>query len=109
MILVQQDAQKTDSEQRVANLLLSPRAEVDAKPELEIYADDVKCAHGATVGQLDLAALHYLRSRGIAEDQARALLMRGFAAEVLERIGIDTLREACAARLGYGAEAELAA
>jgi Fe-S cluster assembly protein SufD len=107
MILVKQDAQKTDSEQRVANLLLSPRAEVDAKPELEIYADDVKCAHGATVGQLDETALQYLRSRGIDEAQGRALLMRAFAGEVLQRIGIEALREACAARLGYGSEAEI--
>lgn len=103
-IVVQPGAQKTDSEQRVANLLLSPRAEVDAKPELEIYADDVKCAHGATVGQLDEVALGYLRSRGIPPEQARALLLRAFAVEVLRAIALPQLRAALEARLGFAAE-----
>lgn len=91
-VIVRPGAQKTDSEQRIANLLLSRKAEVNAKPELEIYADDVKCAHGSTVGQLDETALAYLRSRGIARDIARALLLRAFATEVLDRIEWPALR-----------------
>ncbi len=85
-IVVHPGAQKTDSEQRIANLILSPKAEINAKPELEIYADDVKCAHGATFGQLDLAALFYLRSRGLPEPEARALLTLAFAMEPLRQI-----------------------
>lgn len=85
-IVVHPGAQKTDSEQRVANLILSPKAEINAKPELEIYADDVKCAHGATFGQLDLTALFYLRSRGLPLDEARALLTLAFAMEPLRQI-----------------------
>jgi len=103
-VVVQPGAQKTDSEQHVANLLLSRKAEVNAKPELEIYADDVKCAHGATVGQLDEVALEYLRSRGIAAADARALLLRAFGSEVLEKIAIPALRHRLALRLGLGAE-----
>lgn len=76
-------ADKTDSAMTCANLLLSNRAEVDAKPELEIYADDVKCSHGATVGQLDEAQVFYLRARGIAEAAARELLMTAFARDAL--------------------------
>lgn len=82
----------TDAVQANANLLLSPQAEVDTKPELEIYADDVKCAHGATTGQLDTAALFYLRSRGIDEDTARTLLTFAFADTVLTRMGLVALR-----------------
>jgi Fe-S cluster assembly protein SufD len=85
-IVVRPGAQKTDSQQRVASLLLSRRAEIDAKPELEIYADDVKCAHGATTGQLDETALAYLRSRGIDLATARALLLKAFATEILARV-----------------------
>ena len=91
-ILVAQDAQRTDAMQRCDNLLLSRLAEADARPELEIYADDVKCAHGATVGQLDEDALFYLRSRGIDSAHARQLLTYAFAAEVLERIAHAPLR-----------------
>ncbi|WEN42002.1 FeS cluster assembly protein SufD [Thauera sp. GDN1] len=91
-ILVAQDAQRTDAMQRCDNLLLSRLAEADARPELEIYADDVKCAHGATVGQLDEDALFYLRSRGIDSAHARQLLTYAFAAEVLERIAHTPLR-----------------
>jgi Fe-S cluster assembly protein SufD len=86
-------AQKTDGKQTNHSLLLSPEARVDTKPQLEIFADDVKCTHGATVGRLDLAALFYMKSRGIGADQARALLTYAFAAEVLETIELDTLRE----------------
>ncbi|AVR88297.1 Fe-S cluster assembly protein SufD [Thauera aromatica] len=91
-IIVAQDAQRTDALQRCDNLLLSPLAEADARPELEIYADDVKCAHGATVGQLDEDALFYLRARGVDSEHARQLLTYAFAAEVLERIAQPPLR-----------------
>ena len=91
-ILVAQDAQRTDAMQRCDNLLLSRMAEADARPELEIYADDVKCAHGATVGQMDEDALFYLRSRGVDAAHARQLLTYAFAAEVLERIAHTPLR-----------------
>lgn len=92
-IVVHPGAQKTDSEQRVANLILSPRAEINAKPELEIYADDVKCAHGATFGQIDQAALFYLRSRGLPEAEARALLIFAFGMEPLRQIPHAGFRE----------------
>lgn len=92
-IVVHKDAQKTDSEQSSAALLLSKKAEVDAKPELEIYADDVKCAHGSTVGQLDEDAVFYLTSRGIEQAAARAILTYSFADELLKNIEIDALRK----------------
>ena len=82
-VVVQAGSQKADAQQSSRNLLLSPHAEIDVKPQLEIHADDVKCGHGATVGQLDEAQVFYLRSRGIAADAARALLLRGFAEEAL--------------------------
>ena len=82
-VVVQPGAQKADAQQSSRNLLLSPHAEIDVKPQLEIHTDDVKCSHGATVGQLDEAQVFYLRSRGIAADTARALLLRGFAGEAL--------------------------
>ncbi len=90
-ILVRQDAQKTNSAQESRNLLLSPRAHVDTKPQLEILADDVKCSHGATVGQLDAEEMFYLQSRGLPEAQARNLLTYAFAAEVIDRIALPTL------------------
>ena len=98
-IVVAAGAMRTDAIQRTDNLLLSPRAEADARPELEIYADDVKCAHGATVGQIDEASLFYLRSRGIDEPHARNLLTYAFAAEALARIGLAPLRRRAAATL----------
>ena len=82
-VVVQPGALKADALQSSRNLLLSPHAEIDVKPQLEIYTDDVKCGHGATVGQLDAAEIFYLRSRGIDADEARALLLRGFAEEAL--------------------------
>ncbi len=91
-IVVHKDAQKTDSEQSSAALLLAKNAEVDAKPELEIYADDVKCAHGATIGQLDQTAVFYLQSRGVDEASARSILTYSFADEVIRRVGIEALR-----------------
>lgn len=98
-IIVAQDAQRTDAVQRCDNLLLSKMAEADARPELEIYADDVKCAHGATVGQIDDNALFYLRTRGVDETHARQLLTYAFAAEVIERIAQDALRRHARATL----------
>ncbi len=91
-ILVRPDAQKTDAVQTNKNLLLSRRALVNSTPALEILADDVKCRHGSTTGQLDAQALFYLRSRGIDEEAARALLTWAFAADVAERIRIPSVR-----------------
>lgn len=92
-IIVAQDAQNTNADQQNNNLLLSKDAEADCKPQLEIYADDVKCSHGVTVGQLDSKSLFYLRSRGIDAESARALLTFAFANEVIERIKIESVRE----------------
>jgi len=78
-VIVRPDAQHIDAQQSTRNLLLSPNAEIDTRPELEIYANDVKCSHGATTGQLDATALFYLRSRGLSEAEARAILIRAFA------------------------------
>lgn len=91
-IHVHQIAQKTDGYQLSNNLLLSPMAEMNVKPELEIYADDVKCSHGTTTGQLDETPLFYLRSRGIPEQQARALLIEAFLGEVVDKITVDETR-----------------
>ena len=90
---VHPNAQKSDATQSNRNLLLSNDAEIDTKPQLEIYADDVKCAHGATVGQLDEEKVFYLRSRGLDEASARGLLIYGFARDVLDRMQIDPIRE----------------
>jgi Fe-S cluster assembly protein SufD len=92
-IYVRQDAQKTDAKQTNQTLLLSDDATINTKPQLEIYADDVKCTHGATVGQLDDEALFYLRTRGLGEAEARALLTFAFANDVISRIQVDALRE----------------
>ncbi len=93
-IVVHADAQRTDGHQTCKTLLLSDRAEIDAKPELEIYADDVKCSHGATAGAIDEDALFYLRSRGIPEAAARGLLVRSFLAETLHDVKPEPLAEA---------------
>ncbi len=85
-IIVRPGAQKTDAIQKNRNLLLSPDAVIDTKPQLEIYNNDVRCTHGATIGQLDAEALFYLRSRGIGAEQARDLLINAFAADVVERV-----------------------
>lgn len=95
-LVVHKDAQRTDGHQMSRALLLSDRAEMDAKPELEIYADDVKCSHGSTTGQIDETALFYLRSRGIPEALARNLLIQSFIAEALEEISDVRVREAMA-------------
>lgn len=92
-IVVAQDAQQTNADQQNNNLLLSKGAEADTLPQLEIYADDVKCSHGATVGQLDPKSLFYLRSRGINLQSAISLLTIGFANEVIDRINVDALRD----------------
>ncbi|MFP4136844.1 MAG: Fe-S cluster assembly protein SufD [Halomonas sp.] len=92
-VVVKRDSQKIEGFQSNANLLLSDRAEIDAKPELEIYADDVKCSHGTTTGQLDQEAIYALRSRGIDRQTARGLLTLAFAGEVLEAVDIDVVAE----------------
>ncbi len=91
-IIVRKDAQKTDAIQSNKNLLLSKDATINTKPQLEIWADDVRCTHGATVGQLDAEALFYLRSRGVGAAAAQAMLTNAFAGDVLERIKIAALR-----------------
>src|SRR5207237_2708922 len=91
-IYVRQDAQKTDAKQTNQTLLLSDDATINTKPQLEIFADDVKCTHGATVGQLDEQQLFYLRARGIGLEQARALLTFAFANDIVGRIKVPGLR-----------------
>jgi Fe-S cluster assembly protein SufD len=92
-ILVREGAQQTDSGQQSRNLLISDKARVDTKPQLEIFADDVKCAHGATVGQIEADELFYLKSRGLSDTAARNLLTYAFAAQVIERIPVKSLVE----------------
>jgi Fe-S cluster assembly protein SufD len=98
-VVVHPGARGIDARQSNDNLLLSDQAEIDTKPELEIYSDDVKCAHGSTVGELDAEHLFYLRSRGVDEAQAREILTAAFAAAVLERIPALGIREPLAARV----------
>jgi Fe-S cluster assembly protein SufD len=92
-IYVHPDAQKTDAKQTNQTLLLSESAVINAMPQLEIFADDVKCTHGATVGQLDAESIFYLRTRGIDKEAARALLTYAFANDIVGRIGVDSLRD----------------
>jgi Fe-S cluster assembly protein SufD len=92
-IIVRQDAQKTNAYQSNKNVLLSDEAHVNTKPQLEIFANDVKCSHGATTGQLDEEALFYLRSRGIGKAEAKAMLTHAFAADVLENIKHEEIKE----------------
>jgi len=105
-IIVRPGAQKTDAKQSNKNLLLSDDATINTKPQLEIYADDVKCTHGATVGQIDPEAIFYLRSRGIGQDEARQMLTYAFANEIIGRIKYaplaERLEDAVFARLGVG-------
>ena len=91
-IIVRPGAQRTDSKQTNNNLLLSRDARADSQPQLEIYADDVKCTHGSTVGPLDPTALYYLRSRGLGADEAQAMLTYGFGTEILARVGVPEVR-----------------
>lgn len=99
-ILVDEDSQKTEARQYSRALLLSPQAEVDTKPELRIYADDVQCAHGAAIGELDPDHLFYLRARGIDEATARALLVEAFIGEVVDRIPVEPARALVAGLVG---------
>jgi Fe-S cluster assembly protein SufD len=92
-IIVRPDAQKTDAKQTNKALLLSDEAVIDTKPELEIFANDVKCTHGAAIGQLDDAAMFYLRSRGLGVGEARAMLVHAFAGDILNRVKIQPVRE----------------
>ncbi len=92
-IYVARDAQKTNAYQNNNNILLKPTATINTMPFLEIYADDVKCSHGATVGQLDTNAMFYMRQRGISQENARLLLMYAFAADIIKEISIEALRE----------------
>ncbi|WP_407527589.1 Fe-S cluster assembly protein SufD [Lacibacter sp. MH-610] len=92
-IFVRQDAQKTNAYQSNKNVLLSDAATVNTKPQLEIFADDVKCSHGCTVGRLDEEALFYLKARGIGDKEAKALLLHAFAGEILEKIELEPIRE----------------
>jgi Fe-S cluster assembly protein SufD len=98
-IIVRPDAQKTDARQTNRALLLSEDAQINTKPQLEIFANDVKCTHGAAVGQLDEEALFYLRSRGLGEAEARQLLIRAFAADVLNRMPLQMVRSSVEDRL----------
>ena len=98
-IFVRPEAQKTDAKQTNRNLLLSDDATIDTKPQLEIFADDVKCTHGATVGQLDPESIFYLRARGIGLEIARKMLLHAFASEIVNRISIEPLRDHLDAKL----------
>jgi Fe-S cluster assembly protein SufD len=92
-VLVRKDSQNTNAYQSNNNILLTDLARISTRPQLEIYADDVKCSHGATIGQLDDEAMFYLRSRGIGKEEARVLLMYAFAYEVLDKISVGALKE----------------
>jgi len=110
-IVVRPDAQRINGHQLNKTLLLSDKAEIDTKPELEIFADDVKCSHGATAGELDEDALFYLRSRGIPHDEARGMLIESFLGEAIEPIGNEVIRTAIGdrARSWFGRDAQEAA
>ncbi len=98
-IIVRQDAQKTDAKQTNRALLLSDTAQINTKPQLEIFADDVKCTHGAAIGQLDDDAIFYLRARGLTYLEARDMLIHAFAGDILDRVKIEGLRVALEAEL----------
>ncbi len=93
LVYVAPDAQRTDAQQQNRNMLLGDKARIDTKPQLEIYADDVKCSHGATVGQMDDEAILYMRQRGLSESLARRLQIEGFVAEVIDRCEFEALRQ----------------
>jgi len=92
-VFVKPEAQKTDAKQTNRNLVLSDHAKVDTKPQLEIFADDVRCTHGATVGQLDEMALFYAQSRGLPAEEARRVLTYAFAAEVIDEVSLQPVRD----------------
>jgi Fe-S cluster assembly protein SufD len=91
-VIVRPDAQKTNAFQENNNIILSQEALINTKPQLEIFADDVKCSHGATIGQLDKDAMFYLKSRGIGEESARAILIHAFASDVIKSVKVDAVR-----------------
>jgi Fe-S cluster assembly protein SufD len=103
-ILVRQDAQKTNAFQSNKNILLSPEATMNTKPQLEIFADDVKCSHGATIGQLNEEPLFYLRSRGLSDQSAKALLTMAFINDIIEYVKIEPLKEAIRRSISGGME-----
>lgn len=94
LVYVAPDAQRTDARQQSRNVLLSERARIETMPQLEIYADDVKCSHGATVGQMDADAILYMRQRGLSESEARRLQIEGFVGDIVRRCGLEPLGEA---------------
>ena len=98
-VLVRRDAQRTNAYQSNKSIVVSDTAHMYSKPELEIYADDVKCSHGATTGRLEPESIFYLRSRGISEERARALLLGAFAREVLESVERLEVRDVLSAEL----------
>ncbi len=98
MVYVARDAQRTDASQHNRNLQLTDNAHIFTRPQLEIYADDVKCAHGATIGRLDEEAVYYMRQRGISESEARRMQLHGFAADIINHCPSDTSRETIAAK-----------
>ena len=104
-VFVRQDAQKTNAFQSNQNILLTDTADMNSKPELEIYADDVKCSHGSTTGQFDEEAVFYLRSRGIGEENARKLLIQAFADDVLDNVSNEALRDWLTERVAQQFEA----
>ncbi|HSV88994.1 MAG TPA: SufD family Fe-S cluster assembly protein, partial [Bacteroidales bacterium] len=106
-VKVQRDAQQTKAYQNNKNLLLTDEAKVNSQPHLEIYADDVKCSHGATIGQLEPDAMFYLRSRGISEKTARQLMMLAFADEIVKEISIEPLRQKIGAMVEKRLKGEL--
>ena len=94
-IMVRPESQKIDAFQSNNNLLLSDESTIDTKPQLEIYADDVKCSHGCTIGQLDKEALFYMKSRGLAEKEAKALLTYAFTNEAIDKISVPEFKDKC--------------
>ena len=106
-IMVRPDAQKIDAFQSNNNLLLSENATIDSKPQLEIYADDVKCSHGCTIGQLDDDALFYMRSRGIREKEAKAVLTYAFASEAVNNFTISEVKQLAQKRIAAKLDVDL--
>jgi Fe-S cluster assembly protein SufD len=100
-IYVRKDAQKTNAYQSSKNILLSDDATINTKPELEIYADDVKCSHGTSTGKIDESAMFYLNARGISSDNAKVMLLNAFAEEIIDRIDIDSVKELVQEKLGF--------
>ena len=100
-MLVRQDAQKTNAFQQNNNILLSDNATINTKPQLEIWADDVKCSHGCTSGQIDEEQIFYLRARGIDEATARKMLLHAYSSDILDSIHLDTLKEFAEERISH--------